>query len=97
MIGMLKKGISTVADRLSHEVGHKATRVPEPEMSHFESCFRVILAIQRNVNVVQIGANDGSINDPLYAFASNFSDKRLIPLGPGPHHVVTAGQEWRRT
>ena len=80
MIGMLKRGINTVADRLGHETGHKATRVPEPEMSHFESCLRVILGMKRNVNIVQIGANDGSINDPLYAFASNFSDRSHVIL-----------------
>ncbi len=50
------------------------------ELSHYESCLHLLMGMTETINIVQVGANDGSINDPLYAFVSKFPDRSRIIL-----------------
>ena len=69
-MSLIKKGITSFIERLGYEIRRKPSRRPEHELSHFESCLLLLMGTQESVNIVQVGANDGSINDPLYGFTS---------------------------
>ena len=93
---LFKSGISALADRMGYEVRRKRARPLELELSHFESCLHLLMGVQSDVNIVQVGANDGSVNDPLYAFTSRFPDRsRVILVEPQRHLIPYLEENYR--
>jgi len=83
MIRKLKTGIVNLADRLGYEIRQKPSALSVREMTHFESCLHLLTNMRQTINIVQVGANDGITNDPLYDFISKHpSYTRLILCEP---------------
>jgi FkbM family methyltransferase len=54
-----------------------------PELTPFESCLHLLTNMRETLNILQVGANDGAINDPLYGFVSaNPRRTRIILCEP---------------
>lgn len=58
--------------------GDKKKRTPK--FSAYDVALQTILACRERVRIVQIGANDGSINDPIYKFVQFAKDRTDILL-----------------
>lgn len=83
MSSRLKKRIALLIDRLGYEVRRKPIETNVRELANFESCLHLLMGTLESVNIVQVGANDGVINDPLYSFVSSFPERvRLILVEP---------------
>ena len=75
-----KRKIARTLDALGYEIRRKATEHVDGVLSHYESCLYLLMGMSETINIVQVGANDGSINDPLYAFVSKYPDRSRIIL-----------------
>jgi FkbM family methyltransferase len=80
MIKNLKAGIVSLVDRLGYEIRQKKPAPPLREMTHLESCLHLLTNMRQTLNIVQVGANDGITNDPLYEFISNYPHSTRIIL-----------------
>lgn len=58
----------------------KKTKATEQQLSPYEAALQTLLACRGRVRIVQIGANDGSINDPVYNFVKFAKDRTDILL-----------------
>lgn len=80
MIRKLKTGIRTLSDRLGYEIKQKQSALSGRELTHFESCLHLLTNMRQTLNIVQVGANDGMTNDPLYDFILNHSSFTRVIL-----------------
>jgi FkbM family methyltransferase len=84
----LKTNAASVVDRLGWEIRKKSAASTEPQLSHLESCLHLLMGLREVLNVVQVGANDGAINDPVYGFVSKYHDRTKILLcEPQPYLI----------
>jgi len=83
-----KSKIASILDGLGYEIRRKATGHIDVELSHYESCLHLFMGMFETINIVQVGANDGSINDPLYAFVSKYPDRSRIMLVEPQDHLI---------
>ena len=68
--------------------GRGKTAAELREMSHLESCLYALTNLRETLNIVQVGANDGAINDPLYGFVrANAHRTRVILCEPKAYLV----------
>lgn len=56
------------------------TKAKQERLSPYEAALRTLLACRERVHIVQIGANDGAINDPVYKFVKSAADRTDILL-----------------
>lgn len=76
-----KQIILRTIDKLGYELRRKKGKLEE--LSCFESCLLLLSGKQKKINILQVGANDGSINDPLFGFVSRNTDRvRIILVEP---------------
>ena len=70
--------------RLFHRFGLDVKRVGslvwQAELGPLEVALTVLLSERKFVNIVQIGANDGRVNDPIYPFATRYPDRTHLLL-----------------
>lgn len=71
MMRKLKTGIVNLVDRLGYEIRQKPSALSVRELTHLESCLHLLTNMRQTLNIVQVGANDGITNDPLFDFISN--------------------------
>lgn len=56
---------------------------PVPSLSPYEYCLSVLAATKPVVSIVIVGANDGRVNDPVYAFCqSRSAQTRVVAVEP---------------
>lgn len=80
MIQKIKANIVNLADRLGYEIRQKPSALPVRELTHLESCLHLLTNMRQTLNIVQVGANDGITNDPLYDFISNHPNYTRVIL-----------------
>lgn len=80
MIRKIKKSIITLANQFGYEIRRKPVSPSARELTHFESCLHLLANFRETLNIVQVGANDGAINDPLYGFISNYPKRTRVIL-----------------
>lgn len=68
------------AKRLGFEINRVHAPRPVAGLNHLESCLYTLLTQRRVINIVQIGANNGSTNDPIYKFIQENPGKTRIVL-----------------
>lgn len=56
------------------------TKAIEQNLSPYEVALKTLLVCRDRVRIVQVGANDGSINDPIYKFVKFAKDRTDILL-----------------
>ncbi len=77
----LLKGLArTLLARLGYEVSRLSTRTPSDSPSAFHVALMALMSVRRRLRVVQVGANDGYFNDPLYPALSKYPDRTDILL-----------------
>lgn len=54
--------------------------LPVPSYSIYHSTLLALLGTVEHLHIVQVGANDGAINDPLYEFVRQHADRTQIVL-----------------
>jgi FkbM family methyltransferase len=92
----LKKGIAFCLDRFGYEIRRKSVESAARRASHFENCLHLLLGTAWTLNIVQVGANDGAINDPLYSFVSRFPERvRLILVEPQSQLIPHLAENYR--
>lgn len=73
-----KKGGEPVGFKFWHKRSkNKSTRLI---FSPYEAALQTLLACRESIRIVQIGANDGCINDPVYNFVKSAPDRVDIVL-----------------
>ena len=82
-----KNGLKELTRRAAGSIGYeirrkqpKAIKSLTPKLTAYEAALQTLLACRDYVHIVQIGANDGAINDPIYAFVSSAPDRTYILL-----------------
>ena len=77
--------IKQILDKGLARLGYELSRLPSEQpagalSSSYQCSMLALLAHTRSLRIAQIGANDGSINDPLYDFVHRFPDRTEILL-----------------
>jgi FkbM family methyltransferase len=87
---VLKSGVKSLLKKMGYEIRRQTQpHHDRREMSHLESVLTLLLTrTDKTINIVQVGANDGSINDPLFAFTSKYPDRTKILLVEPQKHLV---------
>ena len=58
---------------------------PSSAVTHLEACLKTLLSQRDILNIVQVGANDGLVNDPIRNFVWSFRDRtNIILVEPQP-------------
>lgn len=66
-------------------------------MNFFEALLEKYLAIKQNMNIVQIGANDGKINDPVFQFVMDHKSViRILLIEPQPEIIPYLKENYAR-
>lgn len=80
--GILMNKIAQSARKILKLQKRKPARVDNSEKpnSTYESCMRTLLSAVEILHIVQIGANDGAINDPLFSFVKEQKKRTKIIL-----------------
>ena len=79
--------VKQLGKRILGSVGLAISRKVEaaPSCNTFEAVLQSIVASEKMINVVQVGANDGSHNDPIYAFLmENKEFTKALLIEPQP-------------
>ena len=88
MLFRMKQSVSYILNSLGYEIHRKAASPTEHELSNLESCLHLLLSTYGMVNIVQVGANDGAINDPIYKFVSKYSERTRIILSEPQSYLI---------
>jgi len=74
--------MKALAKKLFNHLGYDIRRITseQPIANIFQIAFTTLMASKQNVSVVQVGANDGMLNDPLYPMMRQFADRAKIML-----------------
>lgn len=59
---------------------HSKSKSKKQSFTPYEAALQTMLACRDRVRIVQVGANDGSINDPVYNFVKSAPDRTDILL-----------------
>lgn len=93
----IKKNVLRIVGNFGFEIRRVPAKSPaifqDTNLSHFESCIHLLLAFRAKINILQVGANDGCINDPIYRFVSNFSNRTKIILVEPQEYLLPYLQE----
>lgn len=77
----MKKLIKKIAEYFGYEISPKKEIHFEERFSTALECSLLsLLSCNQEILIVQVGANDGSINDPIYEFVKYFSERTQILL-----------------
>lgn len=75
----MKRYIQNLANHFGYEFSRKRTITPYgPSMYHV--ALTTLLSCVDKMRIVQIGANDGAVNDPMYSFVKEFPERSQILL-----------------
>src|SRR5690606_20184347 len=76
-----KNSIGRTLDRLGYQLSRKVPDGAENGgLTAYEVGLFTLVAALGEVRIVQVGANDGAINDPIYGFVRKFADRTNILL-----------------
>lgn len=70
MIRNMRKIATRFFNHLGYEISKKPAALTGRELTHLESCLHLLANMRQPINIVQVGANDGITNDPIYDFIS---------------------------
>lgn len=73
----VKRALRGVAGRFGYDIVRSQARQP-CGMSPFDACLRLLANQLDSMNFVQVGANDGVINDPLHQFLRKHADRSRV-------------------
>lgn len=91
----LKQNARTVLQRAGWDVRRFDSTTPFPPLTSLHTAMTALLACQRRVGVVQVGANDGVLNDPLNSFLMRHRDKTdILLIEPQPHLIPILGANY---
>ncbi|WP_083798927.1 FkbM family methyltransferase [Roseobacter sp. AzwK-3b] len=79
-LSYLKNRIKSTVSQLGYEIRRIPTSQTRIELTHFQCCLNLLMGTSDYLNIVQIGANDGAINDPLFSFVSQYSKRTRVVL-----------------
>lgn len=78
-----KSIISNLFIRFGYQIRRNPDHTIEAELTPVENCLLLLLGMHESINILQVGANDGYINDPLFRFARKFPSRtRMILVEP---------------
>jgi FkbM family methyltransferase len=67
-----------------------------PERTALETAMAVALACQPRMRVVQVGANDGRLNDPLHSFLLEHRDRtEVLLIEPQPYLIPALSENYK--
>jgi FkbM family methyltransferase len=76
----MKNIIKFIMYKLGYRIVSSSSQHDLDELDEIKFCINILLAAQDTVNIVQVGANDGSFNDPVNAAVHSFKDQTRILL-----------------
>ena len=82
----IRQAIFNLVRQLGYEI--KKSDFSERQISHFECCLYLLTNMRQKLNIVQVGANDGMINDPLFEFISNNPTRTRIILCEPQEYLI---------
>lgn len=77
---MLKRVIHSLANKFGYTVARSGKPAQATRESAYSIALHSLLGFREKINIIQIGANDGRLNDPLYPFAMKFRDRTRLCL-----------------
>lgn len=83
---LIKMGINSILAKFGYEVRRK--NKPARSCNSLEIMMQGIIAVMGTINVVQVGANDGSHNDPIHGLlTTNLNHTRALLIEP-QHDII---------
>jgi FkbM family methyltransferase len=77
----MKRAIRRVIQALGYDIRRRGPAPPAAPLSRpFEAALLALLAMTDRLRIVQVGANDGVINDPLHDFLRRFPERTEVTL-----------------
>ena len=84
----MKRVLKSLFGRFGYEIKRKSVRraslteAPYPGRfpSAYQNAMLALLSLKEHIKIVQVGANDGAINDPIYDFVHRFRDRTRVLL-----------------
>ena len=77
----MRKKVESIIKRTLRKAGIEISYVShdyKPEL--YDTILSTAIAVQSSFNIVQVGANDGKYNDPIYDFIKEYKDRTNIIL-----------------
>jgi FkbM family methyltransferase len=83
------RAINRLVGRLGYEIRRKcAASPPPPATGTYRACLSTLLTCRERLRIVQVGANDGAINDPLHGFVRSAADRIDILLVEPQEYLI---------
>ncbi len=91
-----KSVISNLFSRFGYQIRRNPDPIIEAELTPFENCLLLMLGMHESINILQVGANDGCINDPLFRFAKKYPLRtRLILVEPQKYLIPILKKQYQ--
>ena len=72
----LKGAFKKIVKKILHKTGYIIRKIDSTDrVAFFESLIETFLRKNKDMFIIQIGANDGKIDDPIYEFVTNYPPK----------------------
>jgi FkbM family methyltransferase len=72
--------IKPAINRWAEYFGYQIIQLDNTIEQNLEACMVALLAAKSQISIIQIGANDGRINDPIYRFVTKYKDSTSVIL-----------------
>lgn len=80
---MLKRALKSLLERFGVRVTRSRMKASASRANPYHAALSALLTNSKTLTIIQVGANDGRLNDPLYPFAMEFRDRtHLLLLEP---------------
>lgn len=92
----LRSGVRNLLHRRGWEVRRVASPTQFLSRTALETGMAALLAAQGRIHVVQVGANDGAVNDPLHEFLMKHRERtEVLLIEPQPYLIPILADNYK--